>query len=164
MISDPSTIPFSGTINDKNRAGIRLSFTLCNKTNSEESGCATDDEIRAYFSDQYFMLWGIQNYIDMEKVLPADDTLKQGLNNLIMAKLDLEKNQTKLLVLEEYRTELYDDNINFMGLSEPKKLITSTSQRMQEIIQRLALVLQYVLLFRSVKRRRSKSAKSSTSS
>ena len=68
------------------------------------------------------MLWGIQNYIDMEKVLPADDTLKQGLNNLITAKLDLEKNQTKLLELEEYRTELYDDNINFMGLSEPKQI------------------------------------------
>ena len=50
-----------------------------------------------------------------------DDTLQQLPNFLSFGQIDLDKPIIKFLELEEYRTELQDDTINFMGLSEPKK-------------------------------------------
>ena len=66
---------------------------------------------------------GSTNFIDMEKVLPIEETLDKGQTLLVLTKIDLEQPQfMKLLELDEFRTELHDDNINFMDLSDHKTL------------------------------------------
>ena len=104
LISDPSMLELSGTTNDRDRSSINLQFMLCRK--SEDPGCATEDEIRAYLSDKLLTLWALSNFINMEEVLPVDDTLQQWPNLLSYEKIDLDKPIAKFLELEEYRTEL----------------------------------------------------------
>ena len=56
--------------------------------------------------------------------MPIEETLEQLQNTiLVLTKIDLDQPQVfKILELDEFRTQLYDDNINFMGLSDPKTL------------------------------------------
>ena len=55
-------------------------------------------------------------------MLPANETLQTIRNVLLLTTIDLEKPQAKHYYLEENRTELQDDSINFMGLTEPKEI------------------------------------------
>ena len=104
VISDLSMTNFYGASNDGDRAGIKLQFDHCNK--SLNPGCATELQIRDYLSGKTFILFAPTNYIDMEEVQPADDTLKQGWGQLLMEKFEFGKTRSKLLLLDEYRTEL----------------------------------------------------------
>ena len=56
--------------------------------------------------------------------MPIEETLEQLQNTiLVLTKIDLDQPQVfKILELDEFRTQLYDDSINFMGLSDPKTL------------------------------------------
>lgn len=70
-----------------------------------------------------FQMIGTTNFIEMDQVLSIEETLQKQSDLLIWTKIDLEQPQLiKYLELEEFRTELYDDSINFMGLSDPKTL------------------------------------------
>ena len=73
-------------------------------------------------SDKAFILWGATNYIDFEEVLPAEDTLQQTRIGLLDVKIDLDEPHLLNIYLDEFRTELEDDNINFMSLSETKQI------------------------------------------
>ena len=55
----------------------------------------------------------------MKEVLPVDKTLQKIQNVLLFTTIDLENPVSKDYYLEENRTELQDDSINFMGLTEP---------------------------------------------
>ena len=58
----------------------------------------------------------------MKEVLSADETLLSIQNAVILQAIDLENPLAKVYDLEENRTELQDDSINFMGLTEPKEI------------------------------------------
>ena len=58
----------------------------------------------------------------MGQVLPIEETLQSNLHLLVITPVNLDKPVSKFLFLDEERTELQDDNINMMGLSEPKRL------------------------------------------
>ena len=109
-----------GSASDENIHSIYIRFKLCNRTESLE--CAPEEEVQAYLADKIFFLFANTNYIDMKEVLKADETLKKLPNYLLETKIDLEKPQSKVYTLEEHRTELQDDSINFMGLTEPKEI------------------------------------------
>ena len=68
------------------------------------------------------MAWGLNNYIDMGQVQAREETLESKPNLLVMTRVHLDKPVGKWLFLDEERAELQDDNINMMGLSEPKRL------------------------------------------
>ena len=104
VISDLSMTNFYGASNDGDRAGFKLQFDHCKK--SLNPGCATELQIRDYLSGTTFMLFAPTNYIDMEEVQPADDTLKHVWRNLLMEKIEFGKTRSKLLLLDEYRAEL----------------------------------------------------------
>lgn len=58
----------------------------------------------------------------MEAVLPVEETLEDTMRIVLDLKVELDKPVRKNLYLDEYRTVLQDDNLNFMGLSDPKEI------------------------------------------
>ena len=58
----------------------------------------------------------------MQEVLPADETLQSIQKELLYTKIDFDQKRGKEFFLDEYRTELHDNSINFMGLTEPKQV------------------------------------------
>ena len=78
--------------------------------------------MRAYLESKHFAAWGLSNYIDLGQVQAREVTLQSNLNVLVFTRVHLDKPVSKYLFLDEERAELQDDNINMMGLSEPKRL------------------------------------------
>ena len=59
----------------------------------------------------------------MEDILPREETLQQALFSPIAKEnLSFDKPVAFRLYLNEYRTQLYDDRLNLIGLTPPKEI------------------------------------------
>ena len=102
-------------------SSVVIKFVPCQVEDSTD--CASKDDLNAFMKSHVFQMIGTTNFIEMDQVLSIEETLQKQSDLLIWTKIDLEQPQLiKYLELEEFRTELYDDSINFMGLSDPKTL------------------------------------------
>ena len=68
------------------------------------------------------MIFATTNFINLEEVEPIEEIVKHQSNKLLRARVSLNENLGRRYELDETRSELKDDNFNFMGLSEPSKL------------------------------------------
>ena len=60
------------------------------------------------------------NYIDFSVIEDAEKTLKLMPKTFHFEKINTQASKRYIVDLDEYRTELYDDRINFLELTEPK--------------------------------------------
>ena len=64
----------------------------------------------------------IQNFINFSEFEDAESMIHSMAEMYYMREIDLDNPQIVRLYLEEERTELYDDRLNFMGLTDPEVL------------------------------------------
>ena len=119
-LRDVNNVEMKGTLGDINFAFIRMNFKPC--LQSVDPSCASEEELRAWLKGHIFGIYVATNFIEMSEILPIEETLQTAINLILTAKIDLDQSQSKMLLLDEYRAELLDDNINLMGLTEPKQL------------------------------------------
>ena len=86
---DPSVLELSGTVNDFTTDFISLTFIPCQTSGSLK--CAPDEEIQIFLASHVLIVEALTNFIDMEEVLPAGETLKSINKAIVTAKVDLEK-------------------------------------------------------------------------
>ena len=72
--ADSSLLEVFGTVDDAPAQSIMLQFVPCDVSGAVE--CATSSEIQAYENETAFWMMSSYNSIDMEAVLPIEDTLK----------------------------------------------------------------------------------------
>ena len=72
--ADSSLLEVFGTVDDAPSQAIVLQFVPCDVSGAVE--CATSFEIQAYENETTFWMMSSFNSIDMEAVLPIEDTLK----------------------------------------------------------------------------------------
>ena len=75
-----------------------------------------------FLSINEFSLAFLANYIDFEIVSNDSEPLKRNLKFAQSIEIDMDKKVELVMMMDEYRTKLYDDNINLMGLSEPTEI------------------------------------------
>ena len=108
-------LELKGTFWSRNYSIVTITFRPYKAEGSTD--CASKDDLNAFMKNHNFQMIGATNFINMDLVLPIEETLQQVNSLLILTKIDLEQPQiNKILKLDEFRTELHDDNINLMGL------------------------------------------------
>ena len=99
---------------------IKLSVVSCNP--EKEEGCADEDEIHEYFTRTEINVMSTFGFIDFDKVLPAEITLEKAEKLLDTADHNASKGTQTFHYLGESRAMLFDDRVNFLGLTEPKEI------------------------------------------
>ena len=64
--------------------------------------------------------WG--NFIDLKEVNPKNESVQQLQKLIIVKNIELDTPQRVVLAMEEYRTDLQDDILNFLNLAEPSEV------------------------------------------
>ena len=67
-------------------------------------------------------MYNFDKYIDFENVVDFKDTLQKTINLKLAAEIDLDKLSSHHFYLIEHRTQLIDNNMNFLGLTPPDEL------------------------------------------
>ena len=71
----------------------------------------------------YLTIFNFENFIDFESVQNKEETLRHYARLAFFKKLiNVSEGRTYLMKYKVHETELYDDRINLLGLSEPKKI------------------------------------------
>ena len=88
-VHDPSKIELLGAFSTPNKYFMTLQFEPC--WQSEDPNCASEDDVRAYLSDNLLGIYGAKNFINMRDVLPEQESIQQMPSSLIRYKVDLDK-------------------------------------------------------------------------
>ena len=116
-----SDLSVKGANFDVSKSYVSIMFIPCYKE-EEASECATENEVTQFTTDNKFFLHNFDKYIDFENVVDYEETLQKTINLKLSVEVDLQKLGSYHFYLIEHRTQLIDNNMNFLGFMPPNEL------------------------------------------
>jgi len=95
-------------------------FIPCTAENT--SDCASSEEIENFLASHSLIIAEPKKYVDMAKVKVNEDTIEESMHVIMNKRIKPASLQSYNLHMDEHRIELFDDRINLLGMSSPKKL------------------------------------------
>lgn len=122
-VANFSDIHVMNTKDDTEGILVSISFVPCSMQPVTNLKCASEEEMNLFYDNHALGMIVASNYIDMDEVKPADESLEKVhefkfLHNFKTHK----KGPVRYMSLNEIRTDLFDDRFDLLGFSEPKQV------------------------------------------
>ena len=118
-VADFNEVHVENTLDDNDKTFITIVFTPCNKLAMTGLSCADEQEMDDFYNDHLFMMVIAQNYIDMDQVKPAEESLQQVHDYKLVHNFSTQgRTPMRMMALNEFQSELFDDRFDLFGFSE----------------------------------------------
>ena len=86
----------------------------------QNESCASDKDLREFLRNHYFYKFHVDNFINMERVVTAEESLERNLDISLIKEVNLDSPEYYEFKLIEHRNTLSDSRISSLGLYEQK--------------------------------------------
>ena len=100
---------------------VSISFVPCSMQPVTNLECVSEEEMDLFYDNYAMSMIVASNYIDMDEVKTADESLEKVHEFKFLHNFKTDKNEpVRYMALNEIRTDLFDDRLDLLGFSEPK--------------------------------------------